>query len=51
MVDYVKKYMEKNDIPLTRESYIKLNWPGVDPKKPLPAELEAELPEEFQNRN
>lgn len=49
-MDYVEQYMKKNDVPLTRENYIELNWPQVDPKEPLPAELEAELPEEFQEK-
>ena len=49
MIDHVIDYMKKNDIPVTRENYIEINWMGeVDPKQPLPAELEAEMPEALQ---
>ena len=49
MADQIIEYLKENDIPVTRESYIGLNWMGqYDPKQPLPAELEAELPEELQ---
>jgi len=49
-IDYVLAYMKANDIPLTRVNYIGLNWFGdiEDPSEPLDAELEAELPEQFQ---
>ena len=50
MTDYVLDYMKKNDIPMTRKNYIELNWMGqADPNQPLPAELEAEMPEELQH--
>jgi hypothetical protein len=51
MVDYVKQFLEKNSIPVTRKSYMGLNWPGADYDKPLPAELEAEIPEELQHED
>lgn len=49
MVDYVMNYLKEHNIPVTRENYIEINWMGeVDPKQPLPAELEAEMPESLQ---
>jgi uncharacterized lipoprotein YmbA len=49
MIDYVLNYLKKNNIPVTRQSYIEYNWLGqYDWRKPLPAELEAELPKELQ---
>jgi hypothetical protein len=49
-MDYTLQYMKENDIPITRANYIALNWMGdYDPAQPLPAELEAELPEELEN--
>ena len=48
-MDSVLEYLRDNDIPVTRENYIGLNWMGeYDPTQPLPAELEAELPEGLQ---
>jgi hypothetical protein len=48
-MDELLEYMKKNNIPLTRENYIGLNWAGdLDPAKPLDAELEADLPKEIQ---
>jgi hypothetical protein len=48
-MDHVLNYMEENGIPITRGNYIGLNWMGeYDPDKPLPAELEAELPPALQ---
>lgn len=50
MKDYTLEYLEKNKIPVTRENYVGLNWLGdLDPKEPLPAELEAELPDDLQH--
>lgn len=50
-MDYVLKYMEDHNVPMTRENYITLNWMGMwDAEKPLPAELEAEMPEQLQLR-
>jgi hypothetical protein len=50
MQDYVKEFLEKSGTPVTRKSYIDLNWAntGYDSNKMLPAELEADLPEELQ---
>jgi hypothetical protein len=49
MSDLIVDYLKKHNIPVTRESYINLNWMGDhDPSKPLPAELEAELPKDLQ---
>ena len=48
-MDHVLNYMEENNIPITRKNYIEINWMGdMDPDKPLPAELEAELPSALQ---
>ena len=48
-MDHVLNYMEENNIPITRKNYIEINWMGdYDPSKPLPAELEAELPPALQ---
>jgi len=49
IMDYVLDYLKKADIPVTRKNYVGLNWPGADYDKPLPAELEAEIPEELQH--
>lgn len=49
MKDYVLDYLKENNLPVTRENYINVNWMGdYDPAEPLPAELEASLPEELQ---
>ena len=51
-MDHILKYMEKHQVPLNRQNYVAINWMGdADPSKPLPAELEASLPKEFQIRN
>lgn len=48
-MDYTLNYMKENNIPLTRENYIEINWMGdYKADEPLPAELEAELPKQFQ---
>lgn len=48
-VDYTLDYLKKNDIPVTRENYVALNWMGdYSADKPLPAELEASLPASLQ---
>lgn len=48
-MDHVLNFMEENNIPITRKNYIEINWMGdYDPSKPLPAELEAELPSALQ---
>lgn len=49
MADFTLQYMKDHKIPVTRENYVELNWVGrYDGSKPLPAELEAELPEELK---
>ena len=50
-MDYVKQYLEKKGIPVTRKNYVGLNTPGADYDKPLPAELEAEIHEELQHED
>lgn len=47
-VDFVLQFMRANHIPLTRENYLAIDRPGVDPSEPLEGELEAELPEQLQ---
>lgn len=50
MIDWTLKYMKEANIPITRDNYVELNWMGdYDPKQPLPAELESEIPEELQH--
>jgi hypothetical protein len=47
--DIVLQYMKKHELPLNRQTYVSLAFAGEqDPSKPLDAELEAEIPEEFQ---
>ena len=49
-MDYVIEYMKSKNIPVNRKNYIDVNWLGQwDHNKPLPAELEAEMPEELQH--
>lgn len=49
MSDYTLEYLQKHNIPVTRENYIAINWMGDYPgDQPLPAELEASLPTELQ---
>ena len=48
-MDYVLDYLKKKGTPVTRENYVSTNWPGADPNKPLPAELEADIPKELQH--
>jgi hypothetical protein len=45
--DATLEWMIKNNIPLTRNNYINLNWLG-DPPEEWDAELEMSLPEIFQ---
>jgi hypothetical protein len=45
--------LKREGLPLTRENYLRFElleteYAGHDPKTPLPAELEAELPPEIQ---
>lgn len=47
MVDYVLEYMKQHNIPLTRENYLEINYMG-NPPDPMPAELEAEIPDEVK---
>lgn len=48
-MDHVLEYMKKNNIPVTRENYVLINWLGeYSADEELPAELEAELPTELQ---
>lgn len=49
--DPLVKYMIKNDIPLTREKYIALAYGSDGPGEEWGAELEAELPKIFQNKD
>lgn len=37
------EWMIENEIPLTREDFISINTPGIDPSD-LPAELESSIP-------
>jgi len=46
--DIVLNKMLELDIPLTRQNYLNLAYLGSPPPEPLDAELEAELPEQFQ---
>ena len=49
MKDIVLDYMKKKGIPATRENYVALDTLGdQDGKGVLPAEQEADLPEELQ---
>jgi hypothetical protein len=47
--DPVLKLMKSNSIPVTRENYLEVAYLGEAPD-PLPAKLEAELPESLQNK-
>jgi len=48
--DPVTEYLKKLGIPVTREAYVSLNSLGdADGSEMLPAEEEAELPEELQH--
>jgi hypothetical protein len=51
MSDCVLTWMKANLPPeqWTRETYLELAYLGNPPDEPLDAELEAELPEEFQS--
>jgi hypothetical protein len=40
----LSEWMVKNEIPVTRANFLDLNFPNGAPD-PMPAELEAELPE------
>lgn len=52
MIDYTMEYLKKNNIPITRKNYIEMNFMGDYPAdQPLPAELEASLPEELQMKS
>lgn len=47
--DSIVETLKRLGLPVDRDHYVSLNWCGdYDPKKPLPAELEASLPEELQ---
>lgn len=47
-MDHVYEWL-KSKGPVTRADYVNTNWFGkYDPNRPLPAELEAEIPEELQ---
>lgn len=46
-MDYVLEYMKQHNIPLTRENYLEINYMG-SPPDPMPAELEAEIPDEVK---
>lgn len=45
--DDLTRWMQERGIPLTRENYLEIAYFGEAPD-PLPAELEAELPEMFR---
>jgi hypothetical protein len=40
--------MRANGLPLTRETWLSLNWGANEIPDPMPAELEAEIPREFR---
>jgi hypothetical protein len=46
--DPVISWMEANDVAVTRDNYIALNW-GRDVPDPWTAEDEMELPEQLQD--
>jgi hypothetical protein len=45
--DDLTRWMQRANIPLTRENYLEMAYFGEAPD-PLPAELEADLPEMFR---
>ena len=45
--EQVLAWMKERQRPLTRQSYVDLNWPGMDYKPPYPPEVEAEIPAEL----
>jgi hypothetical protein len=47
--DPTVQYMIDNDLPLDKSTYVGLTTPGLDPEN-LPAEIEAEIPSIFQDR-
>lgn len=49
MKSIVLEYMKKNNIPLTRENYLNINYMGNPPEE-LGAEQEFEIPEEIQDK-
>ena len=53
MSDGIVEWLRKNNIPVTREHYFDAAWltPDWDWNLPLPAEMEAELPEEVRFPN
>jgi hypothetical protein len=47
--DPIVEYLNKLNLRVTRENYISINWCGdYEWDTPLPAELEASLPEVLQ---
>jgi hypothetical protein len=46
--DGTLRHMIKNDLPLTREKWMAMNYLG-DPPKPWTAEHEAEVPEPWRH--
>jgi hypothetical protein len=48
--DGTLQLMKEHNIPMTRENYLRLAFAGNPPAEPLDAEVEAELPEQFQRR-
>jgi hypothetical protein len=44
----VVEHMQRRGIPVTRENFIALNWPGGKPD-PWEADHEADLPDELQD--
>jgi hypothetical protein len=47
--DPIVLWLQKNQIPVTRENYLQANWPDRDfDEEPLAPEEEMELPEELQ---
>ena len=45
--NHLLDYMKANGLPLTRETYLDLNFPEGVPD-PMPAELEMEIPKMFR---
>lgn len=47
--DPTVQYMVDNNLPLDKSTYVGLTTPGLDPDN-LPAEIEAEIPSIFQDK-
>ena len=40
-------WLKEHQLPLTRQNYVDLNWPGMGYKPPYPPEVELEIPVEL----